>query len=151
MAGDLNQVTLIGRLGKDPEIRSLNNGDKVANFSIATSEQWKTKDGEKKEKTEWHNVVVWGNLVKVVEQYVHKGDKIMVQGKLTTEKYEKDGIDRYATKIVLTGYDAKLLLLGSKSDREGDQSDDRGGGSRNQSRHTRQEEPVYDVDDEIPF
>lgn len=144
MAGDLNQVTLIGRLGKDPEIRSLNNGDKVANFSIATSEHWKTKDGEKKEKTEWHNVVVWGNLVKVVEQYVHKGDKIMVQGKLTTEKYEKDGIDRYATKIVLTGYDAKLLLLGSKSDRNDD------GYKPNGDSRERREEFAPD-DDTIPF
>lgn len=125
MAGDLNQVTLIGRLGKDPEIKSFDSGDKVANFSIATSEAWKDKSsGEKKERTEWTNVVVWGPLADVVEKYVSKGDKIFVQGKLQTRKWEKDGVDRYTTEVVLRGFDAKLLLLGSKSDGER-----KGGGS----------------------
>ncbi len=109
----LNQATLIGNVGNDPEIRNLPNGGKVANFSLATSEKWKDKNtGETKERTEWHRIVVWNEgLIGVIERYVEKGHKLMVQGQIQTEKYEKDGQDRYATKIVLTGFDAKLVML----------------------------------------
>ncbi len=95
MAQSLNKVMLIGRLGKDPEIRAISSGAKVANFSIATDESYKDKDGVKHEKTEWHNIVIWRGLAEVVEKYVKKGDLIYIEGKLTTEKYEKDGVTKY--------------------------------------------------------
>lgn len=127
MAGSLNRVTLIGNLGADPEIRTLNSGNAVANFSLATTESWK-KDGEKHERTEWHRVVVWSDgLIEVIEKYVKKGSKLMVEGQLQTRKWQdQDGNDRYSTEVVLSGFDAKLLLLGDP--RGGDQ--DRDGGSR---------------------
>lgn len=114
MAGHLNQVQLIGNLGADPEIRTLQNGSVVANLSIATSESWKDKStGEKKERTEWHRIVVWNEgLCSVIEQYVRKGSKVFVQGELQTRKWEKDGVDHYSTEVVLTGFKANLILLG---------------------------------------
>lgn len=114
MAGSLNKVTLIGNLGIDPEIRNLNSGNSVANFSLATSESWKDKTtGEKKEVTQWHRVVVWNDgLIGVIEKYVKKGSKVYVEGELQTRKWEKDGVDHYTTEVVLTGFDAKLILLG---------------------------------------
>lgn len=121
MAGSLNKVTLIGNLGADPEIRNLNSDNSVANFSLATSESWKDKNtGEKKEVTQWHRCVVWNDgLIGVIEKYVKKGSKVYVEGELQTRKWEKDGVDHYATEVVLTGFDAKLILLG-----------DGGGGAR---------------------
>ncbi|MGE0698023.1 MAG: single-stranded DNA-binding protein [Hyphomicrobiaceae bacterium] len=115
MAG-INKVIVLGRVGKDPVIRSLQSGDKVANLSMATSEEWKDKaTGEKKEKTEWHSVTVWGPLANVVEQYVKKGDMLYVQGKLQTRKWQdQSGNDRYTTEVVLQGFGAELQLLGSK-------------------------------------
>lgn len=114
----LNQVNVIGNLGADPEIRTLNSGDKVANLRIAVSERWKDKTtGEKKEKTEWVSVVVFGNLVSVIESYVKKGSKIYVSGKLQTRKWtHSDGSDRYSTEVVLQGFDAKLIMLDGRSD-----------------------------------
>jgi single-strand DNA-binding protein len=122
----LNKVCLIGNLGKDPEVRSLNNGGNVANFSVATSEKWNDKNtGEKREKTEWHNIKVFGDgLVKVCERYLKKGAKVYIEGKMQTRKWQdQSGNDRYTTEVVLQGFDAKLVMLGSKNDR-GD--DDRG-------------------------
>ena len=112
MAG-LNRVILGGRLGKDPEIRSFQNGDKVANFSLATSETWRDKQtGERKERTEWHNIKVLNeNLIKIVEQYVGKGSQVIVEGSLQTRKWEKDGIERYTTEIVLGPYRSVLVLV----------------------------------------
>ena len=122
MSGSLNKVTIIGNVGNDPEIRSMNSGDRVANLSIATSESWKDKQtGEKREKTEWHRVVVWNeHLVKVIDDYVNKGDKLYIEGKLQTRKWQdQSGNDRYSTEIVLQGFDGKLLMLGrKKSDRD---------------------------------
>lgn len=110
----LNEVRLIGHVGRDPEIRTMPNGDKVASFSIATSERWKDREtGEKKEHTEWHNVVVFGPLVKVVEDYVKKGGQIFVGGQLRTRKWQDNsGNDRWSTEVVLRGFDARLQLLG---------------------------------------
>lgn len=110
----LNEVRLIGHLGGDPQIRSMPNGDKVASFSIATSERWKDRDtGERKEHTEWHNVVVFGPLVKVVEDYVKKGSQIFVGGQLRTRKWtDNNGNDCWSTEVVLRGFDAKLRLPG---------------------------------------
>ncbi len=144
MAGSLNRVTLVGNLGRDPEIRSLQSGGKVATFSVATSETWKDKSGEKQEKTDWHNVVVWNEaLVGLVEKYVKKGTKLLVEGKLETRKWEKDGIDRYSTEVVLTGFNARILLLGESS------------GSGRASAPSEADKPATAmsgvIDDDIPF
>src|SRR5882757_10439456 len=99
MAGSVNKVILIGNLGKDPEIRTLGSGDRVANLTIATSETWRDKSsGERKEKTEWHKVVIFNeNIVKVAEQYLKKGSSVYVEGQLTTRKYEQGGVEKYTT------------------------------------------------------
>ena len=116
MAGSLNQVSLIGNLGRDPEMRSTKGGDKVANFTLATSETW-GKGDERQEKTEWHNVVVWGKLADVVERYCTKGHTVFVQGKLTTRKgADKDGKDRYTTEVVVSGFGGLLTLLTAKGE-----------------------------------
>jgi len=98
MAG-VNKVILVGNLGKDPEVRTLENGRKVANFSLATSEAYKDKNGERVERTEWHNIVFWGPIAEVIERYVKKGSKIFVEGKLRTRSYEQDGVKKYITEI----------------------------------------------------
>ncbi len=98
MAG-VNKVILVGNLGKDPEIRTLENGRKVANFSLATSESYKDRNGERVERTEWHNIVFWGPVADVIERYVKKGSKLYVEGKLRTRSYEQDGVKKYITEI----------------------------------------------------
>ena len=110
----MNRVILLGRVGKDPEIRNTQAGDPIASFSLATSEKWRDKTtGEKKESTEWHNVVCFNPQVsKVIESYVHKGDMLGVEGKITSRKYEKDGQTRYVTEIVIGKFDGKLTLVG---------------------------------------
>ena len=110
----LNKCQLIGRLGKDPEVRYTTEGDAVANVSLATTESWKGKDGTKNEKTEWHNLVFFRRQAEVVGEYLKKGALIYVEGKLTTEKYQKDGEDRYITKIVVSD----MKMLGSKTESE---------------------------------
>lgn len=118
MSGSVNKVILLGNLGRDPEIRSMQSGKKMASFSIATSKQWKDKNTqEKKENTSWHNIVVFNEgLVDVIERYVKKGSKIYVEGELSTRKYQdKDGNDRYTTEVVLQGYNSTLTMLGSAS------------------------------------
>lgn len=135
MAGSINMVILLGNVGGDPEIRRTNDGRPIASFSLATSEQWRDKNsGERREKTEWHNIVVFAEgICKVVEQYVSKGSKVQVFGKMQTRKWEdKDGKDRYTTEVVLNGFDAKLILLGDKGEgggsRRNDRDDERRGG-----------------------
>lgn len=122
MSGSINKAILIGNVGKQPDIRTMQNGGKVANFSLATSERWTDKgSGEKKERTEWHRIVVFGNLAEVVEKYVHKGSKVYVSGAIQTRKYEKDGQDHYTTEIVLQGFGGELTLLDAKkADNAGD-------------------------------
>ena len=119
MAGSLNKVLIIGRLGNDPEIKQMVNGKSVARLSLATSNTWKDKNtGEKKEKTEWHRVVIFNEgLVKVVEQYVKKGTQVYIEGQLATRKWkdEKAGIDRYSTEIVLQGFNSSFKILSSKN------------------------------------
>ena len=116
----LNQCQFIGNLGKDPEIRTTQNGAKVANFSLAVSESWKDKSGQKQERTEWVNVVVWSDgLVGVIEKYLSKGSKVFISGKMQTRKWEdKSGATKYMTEIVLQGFDAKLIMLGGKGDKQ---------------------------------
>lgn len=117
MAGSLNKVQLIGNLGSDPEIRLMQNGDRVANLSLATSESWKDKTtGERKEKSEWHRIVVFGKLVDVIDSYVKKGDKLYIEGQLQTRSWEQDDQKKYATEIVLQGFNGGLIMLGGKSE-----------------------------------
>lgn len=135
----VNKVILVGNVGRDPEIRSLNSGSQVANFSLATSENWRDKQtGERKEKTEWHRIAVFNEgLVKVVEQYVRKGAKLYVEGKLETRKWtDQQGQEKYTTEIVLTSFDGKIQMLDSR--RDGDRGDayDNGGGDYDPNRGT---------------
>ena len=117
MSNSLNKVSLIGRLGRDPEIRHTQSGQTVANFSLAVDESYK-KDGEKVQRTEWVNVVVWGKLAEnVVSEYMHKGDLTYIEGKLATRKYtDKNDVERTVVEVVLNGFDSKIVLLGSKRD-----------------------------------
>lgn len=114
MAGSVNKVILVGNVGKDPEIRSLNNGDRVASLSLATSESWRDKSsGERKEKTEWHRVVVFNDgLVKVIESYVKKGTTLYLEGSLQTRKYEQNGVEKYTTEVTIQKFGGQLVLLG---------------------------------------
>lgn len=117
MAGSVNKVILVGNLGKDPEIRNTSDGREIASFSIATSETWKDKNsGERKEKTEWHNIVVFNpNLVTVVKNYVKKGSKLYIEGALQTRKWQdKEGHDRYSTEVVLQNFNGNLTMLDGK-------------------------------------
>jgi len=158
MAGSLNKVTLIGNVGRDPEVRTMNGGDMVANFSIATSESW-GKGEERQERTEWHKVVVWGKLAEIIEKYVLKGTKIYVEGQLQTRSWEKEGVKQYSTEVVLRGFDAKLILLSSKDDTGAGRADAGSGGGRSATRQTstsaptagRREAPSNSFDDDIPF
>ncbi|WP_142416841.1 single-stranded DNA-binding protein [Bartonella massiliensis] len=130
MAGSLNKVILIGNLGADPEIRRLNSGDQVANLRIATSESWRDRStNERKERTEWHNIVIFNeNLVKVAEQYLKKGSKIYIEGQLQTRKWQdQNGNDRYTTEIVLQKYRGELQMLDGRGGASGEQGANQGG------------------------
>jgi len=146
MAGSLNKVMLIGNLGADPEIKSFQNGGKVANLRLATSESWKDKNsGERQERTEWHTVAVFGDgLVGVVERYLRKGSKVYVEGQLRTRLWQdQQRNDRYSTEVVLQGPSATLTML------DGPQSVQRAGTGRSDPPAQR---PEYsDLDDDIPF
>ncbi len=131
MAGSVNKVILIGNLGADPEVRSFQNGGKVANLRIATSETWKDKNtGERREKTEWHTVAIFSEgLVRVAEQYLKKGSKVYIEGKLQTRKWQdQSGADRYSTEVVLQGLGSTLTMLDGRSDGGGGGGDSYGGG-----------------------
>jgi single-strand DNA-binding protein len=147
----LNKVTLIGNLGKDPEIRTMQSGDKVANFSLATSERWKDKTtGERKEKTEWHRVVVFNQgLVKVIEGFVKKGSKLYLEGQLETRKWtDKDGVEKYSTEVALRPFKGELVMLDSRTPIEQEDVD------RPENPEPASERTVSnDIDDEdiIPF
>ena len=131
MAGSVNKVTLVGNLGKDPEVRKMQSGDSVVSFSLATSESWRDKNtGERKEKTEWHNIVIYNeNIGKVVEQYCKKGSKVYVEGQLQNRKYtDQSGAEKYITEIVLQKFRGELTLLDSRG--SGDTNESFGGGER---------------------
>ena len=152
MAGSLNKVLLIGRLGADPEVKQMVNGKSVARISLATSQSWKDKNtGEKKEKTEWHRIVIFNEgLVNVVQQYVKKGAQVYIEGQLTTRKWkdEKAGIDKYSTEIVLQGFNSAFKILSSKVGQIENIQE-----SKNDKSSLPNEEniPSNDLDDEIPF
>ncbi|MBS0277021.1 MAG: single-stranded DNA-binding protein [Proteobacteria bacterium] len=151
MAGSVNKVILVGNLGKDPETRRLQSGDPVVNLSIATSESWRDKSsGERKEKTEWHRVVIFNkNLAEVAEKYLRKGSKVYVEGALQTRKWtDKDGQEKYSTEVVLQNFRGELTMLDSRG--EGGSAMSRSGGGGSMS------EPAgnfdrSELDDEIPF
>ncbi len=152
MAGSLNKVQLIGNLGKDPEIRSTQDGREIANLTIATSESWKDKmSGEKKEKTEWHRVVIFNEgLVNVVKNYVKKGSKLYIEGQLQTRKWtDQSGVEKYSTEVVLQGFGGTLTML----DARGGESASFGGGSSSGGASSNNTATFVDenMDDEIPF
>ena len=159
MAGSVNKVILVGNLGKDPEIRRTQDGRPIANLSIATSETWRDKGtGERKEKTEWHRVVVFNeNIVKVCEQYLRKGAKVYVEGSIQTRKWtDQAGVEKYSTEIVLQKFRGELTMLGGRGDAERDEgggyaSGGFSGGGPRQSSSAPREEFSHDLDDEIPF
>ena len=152
MAGSLNKVLLIGRLGADPEIKQMVNGKNVARLSLATSNTWKDKNtGEKKEKTEWHRVVIFNEgLVNVVQQYVKKGAQVYIEGQLTTRKWkdEKSGLDRYSTEVVLQGFNSSFKILSSKNNQI---ENLRENNTEKSSLPKDENIPSNDLDDEIPF
>ena len=141
MAGSVNQVTLLGNVGKDPEVRTLQNGDKVVNFSLATSEKWRDKNsGETREDTEWSRIVVWGPLAEVVEKYVRKGSKVYLQGKLKTRKWtDNAGVEKYTTEVVVDRFNGRIVLCGEKRESGDAPAAQQAGGG------------TGPIDDEIPF
>lgn len=173
MAGSVNKVILVGNLGNEPEVRNLPSGGKVVNLSIATSESWKDKQtGERKEKTEWHRVVIFSEgLAKVAEQYLHKGSKVYIEGQLQTRKWQDQaGNDKYSTEVVLQGFNSNLTMLEGRRDNDGDGdrggSQDRGGGGGRQQEQRQPapngrpganrggQAPAFEsggMDDDIPF
>ena len=161
MAGSVNKVILIGNLGRDPEIRTLNSGDRVCNLRIATSETWRDKSsGERKEKTEWHQVVIFNeNIVKVCENYLKKGSTVYVEGSLTTRKYtDQQGVEKYTTEVVIQRFNGNLTMLGGRGDGGGGgggggRSDDDYGSAFSSGGQARSSGPKesYDLNDDIPF
>ncbi len=160
MAG-VNKVILVGNLGADPEARSLSNGGEVVNMRIATSEQWKDRDGNRQERTEWHNVVIFNeNLGRVAKNYLHKGSKVYVEGQLQTRKWtDQSGNDRYTTEIVLQRFRGELVLLDSREGAGGGRSafgedyGDSSGGSAPSRPQSRPQPAAFDtdLDDDVPF
>ena len=152
MAGSLNKVLLIGRLGADPEIKQMVNGKSVARLSLATSQSWKDKNtGEKKEKTEWHRIVVFNEgLVNVVQQYLKKGAQIYVEGQLSTRKWkdESSGQDKYTTEILIQGFNSSLTMLGGGS---GGIKNDNNPQTISANSDESSQAQQNDMDDEIPF
>ena len=163
MAGSVNKVILVGNLGRDPEIKSMPSGSSIANLSIATSENWRDKNsGERKEKTEWHRVVVFSEgLVRIVEQYLKKGSKVYIEGQLETRKWQdKDGNDKYSTEVVLRNFNSTLTMLdgrnaegggGWDSDRGGSSSGSRAPAKAKGGKGATEDFSRPDFDDEIPF
>ncbi|RLJ59313.1 single-strand binding protein [Litoreibacter meonggei] len=170
MAGSVNKVILIGNLGRDPEVRTFQNGGKVCNLRIATSETWKDKNtGERREKTEWHSVAIFQEgLVRIAEQYLKKGSKVYIEGALQTRKWQdQSGADKYSTEVVLQGYGGTLTMLDGPSGGGGGGGGNYGGGGGGGSYGGDpmgggydsgpsgggggQSSPSSDIDDEIPF
>ena len=152
MAGSVNKVILIGNLGRDPEIRSFDNGGKVANLRIATSETWKDKQtGERRERTEWHSVAIFNTgLVTVAENYLKKGSKVYIEGQLETRKWQdQEGKDRYSTEVVLRPYTSTLTMLDGRQG--GGEGQSNAGQQASSNAGSDQGYVPADQDDEIPF
>mgnify|MGYP001113249048 CR=1 FL=1 len=160
MAGSVNKVILVGNLGRDPEVRQSQAGAKIVNFSVATSDTWKDKNtGERREKTEWHRVVIFSEgLANIAEQYLRKGSKVYIEGSLQTREYEKDGIKRYSTEVVLQGFNSTMTMLDTKGGGGGDYASGGNGGGADYAGPDNGAPsapsgppPGGDLDDEIPF
>ena len=152
MSGSVNKVIIIGNLGRDPEVRRMNSGDSVVSFSVATTESWKDKQtGERRDKTEWHNIVVFNEgLGKVAEAYCKKGSKVYIEGQLQTRKYtDKDGNERQTTEIVLQRFRGELTLLDSKPSGDGERQEREPAGRTYAMRKS--ETPRDAIDDDLPF
>jgi single-strand DNA-binding protein len=163
MAGSVNKVILVGNLGRDPEVRHTQDGKPIVNLSLATSETWRDRNtGERKEKTEWHRVVIFNEgLAKVAEQYLKKGSTVYIEGQLQTRKYtDKDGVEKYSTDIVLQGFNSTLTMIGGRGG-AGEGSSSYGGGGDEFGQSSPMERPrmggakaqipARDLDDEVPF
>ncbi|HEY8697062.1 MAG TPA: single-stranded DNA-binding protein [Rhizomicrobium sp.] len=151
MAGSVNKVILVGNLGRDPETRRMTSGDPVVNLSVATSESWRDKaSGERKERTEWHRVVIFNpNLAEVAEKYLRKGSKVYLEGQLSTRKWtDKDGVEKYSTEIVLNRFRGELVMLDTRGEGGGAMARSGGGGS---SEAPANFDRSSELDDEIPF
>ena len=154
MSGSVNKVTLVGNLGRDPEVRAMQNGDKIVQLSVATSDRWKDKNsGEQRERTEWHRVVIFNDaLGKIAEQYLKKGSTVYLEGQLQTRKWtdQQSGQEKYTTEVVLQRYRGELTLLGSRS--ENQISNDLQNDAIDQSNQISMSDNIAsDLDDEIPF
>ncbi len=156
MAGSVNKVILVGNLGRDPEVRTFQNGGKVCNFSIATSESWKDRQtGERKENTQWHNVVIKNeNLITIAERYLKKGSKVYIEGRIETRKYtDKDGAEKYTTEIVLPPFRGELTMLDGAGGRDSGAlpANDYDGGSISAPKAASRGGAMPELDDEVPF
>ena len=154
MSGSVNKVTLVGNLGRDPEVRAMQNGDKIIQLSVATSDRWKDKStGEQRERTEWHRVVIFNDaLGKIAEQYLKKGSTVYLEGQLQTRKWtdQQSGQEKYTTEVVLQRYRGELTLLGSRP--ENQISNDQQNAQIDQSNQISMSDDIAsDLDDEIPF
>ena len=154
MSGSVNKVTLIGNLGRDPEVRAMQNGDKIVQLSVATSDRWKDKNsGEQRERTEWHRVVIFNDaLGKIAEQYLKKGSTVYLEGQLQTRKWtdQQSGQEKYTTEVVLQRYRGELTLLGSRSENQISNYQDNA--QLDQSNQISMSDDIAtDLDDEIPF
>ena len=142
----VNKVILVGRLGKDPEVRNLDNGATVANFTVATSESYKDKTtGEKKEITEWHNIVLWRGLAEIAQKYLHKGDMVYIEGKLRTRSWEKEGVTRYTTEVIADN----MTMLSTKGG--GSSSSGYSPAETSSADNYRAHAPVDNSTDDLPF
>ena len=154
MSGSVNKVILVGNLGRDPEIRTMQNSNRVANLSVATSERWFDKQAnERREKTEWHRVVIFDEkLIDVAEQYLQKGSKIYLEGQLQTRKWtDQSGVDKYSTEVVLQRFRGVLTMLDSKGDAGGASGSDMSGDVGDSGDESGGADPSPDLDDDIPF
>ena len=149
MAGSINKVILVGNLGGDPEVRHSQDGNKIVTFNVATSETWKDKNGERKDRTEWHRVVIFSpGLAEVAEKYLKKGSKVYVEGQLRTRKWQdQSGADRYSTEIVLSGFNAYMIMLDKTSGDFSGSDEATAAPDAGWDNST----PSGDIDDEIPF
>ena len=154
MAGSINKVILLGRLGADPEIRMSQDGKKIAKFSLATSESWKDKQsGEKKEKTEWHKVIIFSSgLADITEKYIKKGSLIYIEGQISTRKYtDQSGIEKYITEIVLQGYNCQLTMIDSRSENPESLASPSIENTLDKKENVDDSLQGIDIDDEVPF
>ena len=154
MSGSVNKVTLVGNLGRDPEVRAMQNGDKIVQLSVATSDRWKDKiSGEQRERTEWHRVVIFNDaLGRIAEQYLKKGSTVYLEGQLQTRKWtdQQSGQEKFTTEVVLQRYRGELTLLGSRSENQ-ISNDQQNAGIDQSNQISMSDDIASDLDDEIPF